>query len=76
MTLAVIITPPRDGEKLELRDIVTVDLQFTQNCVANMIHLINLAPLLSQLASLVSSPGDDEKLFMGPVDDGDARLLM
>lgn len=76
MTLAAIITPPCDGEKLELRDIVTVDLQFTQNRVANMIHLINLAPLLSQLASLVSSPVDDEKLLMGPVGDEGAGLLM
>ncbi|KAI6099264.1 hypothetical protein EDD16DRAFT_527886 [Pisolithus croceorrhizus] len=52
VTLAAIAAPPARGGKSRVQDIVSVDLKLRKDRIANVRHIINLAPILSLLASL------------------------
>ena len=53
MTLCAITEPDVPGGKARVLDIITVDLRFRKDRIANICHLINLSPLFPILAGLV-----------------------
>ncbi|KAI6145599.1 hypothetical protein BKA82DRAFT_995780 [Pisolithus tinctorius] len=65
MTLTAIIAPRAPENKIRLHDIITVDLKYTRDRIANIRHLINLSSVLLLLGNLVSSPVDDFTVLPG-----------
>ncbi|KAI6098234.1 hypothetical protein F5141DRAFT_445194 [Pisolithus sp. B1] len=55
MTLVAITAPPARGGKPRVHDIVSIDLKLRKDRIANVRHIIILAPILTLLASLSPS---------------------
>jgi len=66
MTLAAITAPTAAIRHTPaVHDLISIDLRFRKNRIANIRHLINLSTILPRLADLVRCPVDDFRTFTG-----------
>ncbi|KDR72787.1 hypothetical protein GALMADRAFT_252049 [Galerina marginata CBS 339.88] len=63
MTLAAITPPDSQGGKPKVHDLISLDLRWKKDRIANIRHLINLSTILPQLTELVRFPVDDFERF-------------
>ena len=63
MTLCAITEPGVPGGKARIFDIITVNLRFRKDRIANICHLINLFPLFPILAGLVPFSVNELDIF-------------
>jgi hypothetical protein len=63
MTLVAITAPDSPGGTPKVHDLISLDLRWRKDRIANIRHLINLSAILARLPELVQFPSNDFQLF-------------